>query len=249
MAYQEGKDSTFTHDGATYPLDPFLARAKELKVYQIRVKDLKWNLDGMQLDAERVRKADTSVPILFTVHPKYGYVIIDGTHRLAKAVQQGKYSIPGREIPASWFEEIGTISMEDLNYNFTVGQVTREQVFEWLAVHNQARPEPPNEAAMSSEGAGVDRIYAFCWDGSEVAGYACLLNGQRYLIDMYVCPSYRRKGVGRLLINSLLIDLVVVKTYQTAIIEFLEKCGFRLENDFVNTRVYRKYHGPKVHSY
>lgn len=93
MSYQEGKDSTFTHNGVEYPLDPFIQRAAKQRVVQLRVKDIKWNLDGMNLDAERVRRADPSVPILFTVDPDYGYVIIDGTHRLAKAVQQGKYSI------------------------------------------------------------------------------------------------------------------------------------------------------------
>lgn len=247
--YQEGKNSTFTHNGVEYPLDPFIQRAAKQRVVQLRVKDIKWNLDGMNLDAERVRRADPSVPILFTVDPDYGYVIIDGTHRLAKAVQQGKYSIPAREIPKEWFDEIGTVSMESATDPITVGQVTREQAFEWLAQHEQSRPEPPNEQSFSALGAGVDRVYAFAWQGDEVVGYASLLNGQRYLIDCYVCPHARRRGVGRQLIDSLLVDLVVVKSYQTAIIEWLEKCGFRLENDFVNTKIYRKYHGPKVHAY
>lgn len=249
MSYQEGKGSTFTHDGVEYPLDPFLARAAKLPVKQVRISDMKWNLDGMNLDAERVRRADTGVPILFTVDPQWGVVVIDGTHRLAKAIQQGKYSIPGREIPKEWFDEIGKVSMESASENITVGQVTREQAFEWLAQHEQSRPEPYNEAAFAPGGSGVDRVYAFAWCGDEVVGYASLLNGQRYLIDCYVCPHARRRGVGRQLIDSLLVDLVVVKSYQTAIIEWLEKCGFRLENDFVNTKIYRKYHGPKVHAY
>jgi len=249
MSYQEGKDSTFTHNGKEYPLDPFIQRAAKQRVVQLRVKDLKWNLDGISLNPMRVLHADTSVPILFTVDPQWGYVVIDGTHRLAKAVQQNKYSLPAREIPIGWFDEIGTVSMESATDPITVGQVTREQAFEWLAQHEQSHPEPYNEAAFSAQGAGVDRVYAFAWCGDEVVGYASLLNGQRYLIDCYVCPHARRRGVGRQLIDSLLVDLVVVKSYQTAIIEWLEKCGFRLENDFVNTKIYRKYHGPKVHAY
>lgn len=135
---------------------------------------------------------------------------------------------------------------DDSNPTYTVGKVTREQAFEWLSSHDQSRPEfPVNPGSVD----GVDRVYAFAWHGDEVVGYACLLNGQRYLIDMYVPESLRGQGVGRQLVESLLIDLVVVRATQTDIIAFLKAVGFSLENDFVNTKVYRKYHGPKVHAY
>jgi GNAT superfamily N-acetyltransferase len=245
--YQEGSGSTFTHNGKEYPLDPFLKRAAKLPVKQLYISKLKWNLDGLTLDPVRVAEADPSVPILFTMDPKWGYVIIDGTHRLAKAVQEKRYSIPGREIPFSWFAEVGTVSMEDdSNPTYTVGKVTREQAFEWLSKYDQRRPEFPVQPGSVD---GEERVYAFAWHGDEVVGYACLLNGQRYLIDMFVPESLRGKGVGRQLVDSLLVDLVVVRSHQTDIIAFLKATGFTLENDFVNTKIYRKYHGPKVHAY
>lgn len=132
---------------------------------------------------------------------------------------------------------------------YTVGKVTREQAFEWLAEHSQSRPEPFNAGAFNPHGANEDRVYAFAYNGDEIVGYASLLNGQRYLIDMFVPDSLRGKGIGRQLVDSLLVDLVVVRQHQTDIIAFLLATGFSLENDFVNTKVYRKYHGPKVHCY
>ncbi|MNY27386.1 hypothetical protein D3C86_1612930 [compost metagenome] len=139
--------------------------------------------------------------------------------------------------------------MEDANPTYTVAQVTREQAFEWLAEHSQQRPEPLLQDSYSSGGTGVDRVYAFAYKGDEIVGYASLLNGQRYLIDMFVPDSLRGQGVGRQLVDSLLVDLVVVRKHQEDIIAFLKATGFTLENDFVNTKVYRKYHGPKVHAY
>lgn len=245
--YQEGSGSTFTHNGKEYPLDPFLKRAAKLPVRQIPLDKLRWNLDYGSADPVRVAKADTSVPILFTVDPKWGYTVVDGFHRLTKAcAERHRRSISGREIPQSWFLEI---SMEDANPSYTVGKVTREQAFEWLAEHCQSRPEPFNAGAFNSAGANEDRVYAFAYKGDEIVGYACLLNGQRYLIDMFVPESLRGQGIGRQLVDSLLIDLVVVRKHQTEIIEFLKATNFSLENDFVNTKVYRRYHGPKVHAY
>lgn len=245
--YQEGKDSTFTHNGKTWPLDPFLKRAAKLPVRQIPLDRLKWNLDYGTPDPVRVANADTSVPILFTVDPKWGYTVVDGFHRLTKAcTERHRRSIPGREIPQSWFLEI---SMEDEQNSYTVGKVTREQAFEWLAEHSQSRPEPFNAGAFNPNGANEDRVYAFAYKGDEVVGYASLLNGQRYLIDMFVPESLRGQGIGRQLVDSLLVDLVVVRKHQEDIIAFLKATGFSLQDDFVNTKVYRKYHGPKVCNY
>jgi GNAT superfamily N-acetyltransferase len=250
MTYQEGKYSTFTHNGKEYPLDPFLKRAEKLHAKSVSMAKLEWNVQTAQPDPKRVATADINYPILYTIDPKWGYVVVDGLHRLTKAYQMGKRSIMGKEIPQEWFDEIGTVSMEDSsNPSYTVGQVTREQAFEWLAQSRQQRPEPLLQDSYSPGGTGVDRVYAFAYNGDEIVGYASLLNGQRYLIDMYVPESLRGKGIGRQLIDSLLVDLVVVRKDQEDIIAFLKAVGFSLENDFVNTRVYRKYHGAKVHAY
>lgn len=238
--YQEGKDSTFTHNGKTWPLDPFLKRAAKLPVRQIPLDRLKWNLQYGTADPDRVAKADLSVPILFTVDPKWGYTVVDGFHRLTKAfADPHRRSIPGREIPQAWFKEIGQVSMESLGEGCTVGQVTREQAFAWLSEWGQSRPEFLLQPGESSP----DRIYAFAWRGDEVVGYASLLNNQRYLIDMYVPESLRGQGIGRTLVDSLRVDLVVVRKHQEDIIAFLDATGFRLEQDCVSTRIYRKYHG------
>lgn len=248
VVYQEGSGSTFTHNGKEYPLDPFLKRAAKLPIKQVPMDRLLWNLDHGTPDPERVAKADTSVPILYTIDPKWGYTVIDGFHRLAKAVtvEKRRY-LSGREIPKSWFLEI---SMEDVGDRYySVGAVTREQAFEWLAGQQQSRPEPFNQDSFNVGGSGVDRVYAFAYHNDVIVGYACLLNGQRYLIDMFVPEAMRRQGVGRQLMDSLLVDLVVVRAHQTEIIAFLKATHFSLENDFVNAKVYRRYHGPKVHLY
>lgn len=378
--YQEGKDSTFTHNGKTWPLDPFLARAAKLPVKKVPADRLRWNLDlagpADSATVERIRKADTSIPILYTIDPKWGYVVVDGWHRLNKVLLvEHKNAVLGKEIPQSWFKEISpvsaycvniqkhvfdslgsftshnpavaglylvgstanltctdrsdldflvtfkdvnpkdyglqgnsvflypgleatvameiaravgknpvtrkpfeiqvagshefrffedveqilkdaipltkrTISMEDESSpSYTVGKVTREQAFEWLAEHSQSRPEPFNAGAFNPSGANEDRVYAFAYKGDEVVGYACLLAGQRYLIDMFVPESLRGQGIGRQLVDSLLVDLVVVRKHQEDIIAFLKATGFSLQDDFVNTKVYRKYHGPKVCNY
>lgn len=250
MTYQEGKDSTFTHNGKEYYIDPFLKRAEHLPVKSVPMSRLEWNVLDCKPDPERVKTADINYPILYTIDPKWGYVVVDGLHRLTKAYQMGKQSIKGKEIPQKWFDEIGTISMEDeSNPSYTVGQVTREQAFEWLSQHSQQRPEPMLQDSYSAGGTGVDRVYAFAYQGDEIVGYASLLNGQRYLIDMFVPEPLRGKGIGRQLVDSLLVDLVVVRKHQEDVIAFLKATGFSLENDFVNTQVYRKYHGPRVHCY
>ena len=101
--YQEGPESTFTHKGKVYQLDPFLREAETLPTVKVEVSRLAWVSKYAQPDPERVRVADLKVPILFTVDREYGYVVIDGFHRLTKAIKQGLKELPGKEIPEAWF--------------------------------------------------------------------------------------------------------------------------------------------------
>lgn len=102
--YQEEADSTFTHNGKTYVLNDMLRRAKSLPVKDVPVMWIAWcaSEDKSKSDRERTDRADLDAPILYTVDPVYGHVVLDGAHRTAKAVKQNKKTLPGREIPKSW---------------------------------------------------------------------------------------------------------------------------------------------------
>lgn len=104
--YQEEPGGTFTHDGEKYRLNYVLAKADSIDAEDMPVADLKWILgDGKDLDDggtnyKRVKNADTSIPILIT---KWNgkYVVIDGIHRLAKAVGNELTTISCKLIPNS----------------------------------------------------------------------------------------------------------------------------------------------------
>lgn len=92
-AYQEENSSSFTHDGVKYYLNPILEKAQRIKVTQLKLKDLAWNIENARFEEDRVRKADYSYPLVVLSTVKWGYVVIDGTHRLIKAHRNGKKNI------------------------------------------------------------------------------------------------------------------------------------------------------------
>lgn len=108
-SYQEGSQSTFTHNGREYPLDAFLERAADLPIQVFQVKDLEWMLKGERPDPKRVTAASLEYPILVTDEPTYGLVSIDGFHRVAKAKNEKRQTIEGRLIPPEWFDEIPSL--------------------------------------------------------------------------------------------------------------------------------------------
>lgn len=95
--YSEGNDSTFTHHGVEYGIDKLHAVLKEEKVSPntvFKVEDLKWILDHGVSEPNRVNNADTSTPIIVTKESNTLYVI-DGFHRLSRAVKDGKEELKG----------------------------------------------------------------------------------------------------------------------------------------------------------
>lgn len=88
-AYREEESSLYTHDGHTRSVNSLLETAEKIPQSEAYVKDLVWNLSGSNLDPARVEAADTSFPIIITDTKKHGKVVLDGAHRLAKAVRRG----------------------------------------------------------------------------------------------------------------------------------------------------------------
>lgn len=85
--YREGIDSTATINGKRYRLDTLFEIVQNRSVVRIEVSKLTWVLKYTEVDQDRVVKADTGVPVMVYRDPEYGLIVIDGAHRLTKAVK------------------------------------------------------------------------------------------------------------------------------------------------------------------
>ena len=99
LEYKE-YESTVTHDGEEYDLNTMFAMAQQLPVAYFKVDDLKWILKDAEVDNVRKEVADTTVPLLIAVYQDQ-WVIIDGLHRLARAVEKGMSMLPGKVVDTS----------------------------------------------------------------------------------------------------------------------------------------------------
>ena len=98
ITYQEEPGSTFHHDGRLYDLNRVLALVADRPVQRFAVRDLAWVLDHDTPDSERVSRADLTAPLLVAAW-RNSLVVVDGLHRLARAVQDGVHGLPGRLVP------------------------------------------------------------------------------------------------------------------------------------------------------
>lgn len=90
--YQE-EGSTFSHQGKEYDLNTLFRLTQDRKPVKLELSKLTWILEYGEPDEDRVKAADTSVPIL-VVHSGNTYYEIDGFHRLTKAKREGLKTIP-----------------------------------------------------------------------------------------------------------------------------------------------------------
>lgn len=93
MKYTEGQDSTVSHNGKEYRVDDLLKICKSKPTTDLPVKDLKWILQYTTVEPSRVDSADITVPII-VLKEKSRFVVLDGAHRLTKAVKEGVLSLP-----------------------------------------------------------------------------------------------------------------------------------------------------------
>jgi len=99
--------NTFTHDYNDYDLTLLNRIIKENSVKKFKVKDLTWIFkydDPDEDHPERVKTAALAVPIIVTEWEDK-LVVLDGLHRLKKAVNQGLESIEGRMVSKSQLKE------------------------------------------------------------------------------------------------------------------------------------------------
>jgi hypothetical protein len=113
--YQEEADSTFTHNGAEYSLNRLLSITEAAPIEMVPVNQLAWVLAYDSPEQARVDRADTTAPILVTFMqeptvvsvgrgkvtitvPQGQKVVLDGLHRLARAMQDGIQVLPARMV-------------------------------------------------------------------------------------------------------------------------------------------------------
>lgn len=108
--YSEGRESTFTHFGKEYYVDDLIALTNNKSVGSLEISRLDWVFEYSTPNEERVDSADLSVPIIVTkdiVDGKTRYIVLDGLHRLAKAIKLGKKTVHCYVIPK---DEVSNLS-------------------------------------------------------------------------------------------------------------------------------------------
>lgn len=98
-SYQEQDESTATHNGVEYYLNPIFELTHGRAVSDVAINKLDWILKYDSPKPYRVARADTAIPIIVVRDPSVGHtglVVLDGLHRLARAKQDGLKTIPVR---------------------------------------------------------------------------------------------------------------------------------------------------------
>ena len=93
-AYEEG--GSFTHDGQKYSLREAFRTARTKPTKQVDVENLKWVLQYDRPNPKRLAAANLNAPLIVAPDRRGRPTVVDGLHRLAKAVQQGKKTLPAK---------------------------------------------------------------------------------------------------------------------------------------------------------
>ncbi len=98
--YREEEDSVVFHAGNYYSVNQLLEAVEQCPKYLLNVQLFAGHIIPADLDQKRIEAADTSKPIIYCIDPVWGYVVLDGAHRVAKVMLKNGYPfISGKEIP------------------------------------------------------------------------------------------------------------------------------------------------------
>jgi hypothetical protein len=94
--YQE-EASIFSNNGVMHDLNQIFVMTEFLPIAYVSTQDLLWMLAGYDPtpdDMPRMDAADLAVPILVTVYEGNKWLIVDGFHRLLKAIREKVSILP-----------------------------------------------------------------------------------------------------------------------------------------------------------
>jgi len=96
------------------------------------------------------------------------------------------------------------VEMSGIRYSEESGHVDWERLKEDLAADQFDNGRTSDELRRSFE---ASRFVAFAWDGDRIVGTARLLTDgvcNAYLVDVWTLTAYRRRGIGRAMVERLL---------------------------------------------
>jgi hypothetical protein len=99
------RTNTFTHDGVKYDLDIVRKEVRHLPRKLYPVRDLRWLLDECPwTEEDQKRYAYLGRPVFVVrwfdpIHSTTRITVVDGFHRLHRAVRVGLEHLPGIEVP------------------------------------------------------------------------------------------------------------------------------------------------------
>lgn len=98
MKYYE-KNGTVTHNSKLYDINKILQIVENKSSKLFPISRLKWILNHTKVWKNRIQKADLKYPIIITKE-NGKYIVIDGVHRLTKAI-----SLHNKEILAKYISK------------------------------------------------------------------------------------------------------------------------------------------------
>lgn len=121
----------------------------------------------------------------------------------------------------------------------SISEMTVSDIPEVTAIENESFSTPWSEASFFSEINNPSSIYRVALTGDSLIGYICAycIVDEGHILNLAVRPDYRRKGIGRMLVLSILEELHVcgckkifleVRASNTAAIRLYESAGFRM---------------------
>jgi hypothetical protein len=97
MVKSYSEDGSFTHDGVEYNLHIALSSACDIP--SVKVDDIKWIMEyDKPQNMKRVKNADITTPILVAFSKNGKLTVVDGLHRLAKAILNDVDELPARMV-------------------------------------------------------------------------------------------------------------------------------------------------------
>lgn len=114
--YQE-HGSQFESNSNCYNLNYIFKAVKDEPVEYIDISELMWVMKHVDdLDPSRIKNADVTIPILVTKY-RNKELVVDGLHRLAKALQSRMKQLPYKRVSEEVFEASrikSSIAIEDI---------------------------------------------------------------------------------------------------------------------------------------